>query len=126
MDRKFERPSEVVPSKICQVRLIINIIYLDLVELAPFEVILHVKALDPARAQVVVDDLRHTDALPLSACLAVENKHAVSPGERIQIWQILTREAETYGLDQAASGGVDRLIDSGEDGLIEIAANARP
>ena len=109
--------------KICEVGLIINVIHLDLVCFTPLEVVLHVEAFDPAWAQVVHDDFSHADTLPLSARLSIENEHTICPRECIQIRQILASKTQTYGLDEAAGGRVDRLVNSGEDGFIQVTAD---
>ena len=60
-------------AKVEQVLLIVNVIDIDFVVLSPFKVILDIEALDPGGVQVVHDDLCHTEALPLSALLAVKD-----------------------------------------------------
>lgn len=115
-----------MPTKIIQVALIVDIVDLDFVHLALLKVVLHVKALDPGRVQVVHDDLSDAKSLPLRSLLAVEGKHAIGSREGIQVGQILAGEAETDGLDEATGGRIDGLVDCGKDGLIEVATDARP
>jgi len=88
-------------------------------------VILHVKALNPAGAQVVHDDFCHADALPLRSCLAIEDSHAVCPRERVQIGQVLAGKAQADGLHETAGSGIYGLVDCSEDGFIEVATDTR-
>lgn len=112
-------------SEVCQVRFIIDIVDLNLVDLAPLEVILHIKALDPAGAQVVHDDLCHANALPLCPCLAIEDSHSIRPRERVQVGQVLASKAQADSLHEAAGSGVYGLVDCSEDGFVEVATDAR-
>ena len=73
MNRELQRACEVVAGKVCEVGLIVDIVDFDLVGFTPLKVILDVKALDPAWAQVVHDDLGHAKALPLGPLLAIED-----------------------------------------------------
>jgi len=114
-----------MPTKIIQVSLIVDIVDLDFVHLALLKVVLHVKALDPCRIQIVHDDLSDAKFLPLRSLLAVEGQHAIGSCESIQVGQVFTGKAEADGLDEATGGRVDGLVDCGKDGLIEVTTDAR-
>ena len=124
MNGKFQRSDKVVSTEVVKVVLVVHVIYIDLVGLALLEVVLHVKALDPGRAQTVPDDLCHANLHPLLAHLPVEDSHAIGPGESIQVRQILAREVQTYGLDEAARSRVNALVHGSEHGIIKVATNS--
>ena len=111
-------------TEVVKVVLVVHVIYIDLVGLALLEVVLHVKALDPGRAQAVPYDLSQADLHPLLAHLPVEDSHAIGPGESIQVWQVLTRKVQTDGLDEAALRRINALVHGSEHGIIEVATNA--
>ena len=102
MHRELDAAREIMASQVLYIFLIIDIVDLDLKILPLLKVILHVKALHPRWAQVVHDDLSHSDSLPLIAHLLVEDNHTICSGECIQIGQVFAREAQTDGLDEAA------------------------
>ena len=124
VDGELERAGEVVSGQVADIALVVDVVDLQLELLPPLKVILHVEALDPDRIQVVHDDLSHAEALPLGAHLLVKDNHAVGARESIQVWQVLAGEAEADGLDEAALRRADALVDGGEDGVVEVAANA--
>ena len=86
--------------------------------------ILNVEALDPSGAQIIADHLSHANSLPTSPSPLVEDKHAVGPGESVEIRQILTCEAQANSLDETAGCTVDVLVDRGENCVIQIPPDA--
>ena len=79
--------------QVVDVFLIVDIIDLNLEVLALLEMILHIEALHPLRAQVIHNDFGHAQLLPLVANLLVEDDHTVSTRESVQVGQILAGEA---------------------------------
>ena len=124
MDGELEVAHVIVSVEILDVRGIIDIIQIDPELLALLEVVLNVERLDPARVEVVHDDLSHADTLPLVAHLLGKDDHAIGSCECIHVGQVDAGEAERHSLDKATLISVDRLIDSSQDCLIEVAANA--
>ena len=120
MDGKLDTASEVMPRQILHIPLIVDIVHLHLEVLPLLKVILHVKALDPGRIQVVHDDLCHAQFLPCATDLLVEDNHAIGSREGVQIGKIFTGETQTDGLAEALVGTVDVLVDGGQDGVVQI------
>ena len=89
MDSELKRTNEIVVGQGGHVDQIVHIVDLDLEVLPLLEVILHVKALNPLRREVVADDFSHANFVPLSAHLLVKYDHPICAGKRIQVGEVL-------------------------------------
>ena len=83
MDRELEGADIVVASKVVQIVFVVDVVDLDLVGLALFEVVLDIEALHPGGVEVVHDNLCHAKSLPLVAHLLVEDQHTIGPCKRV-------------------------------------------
>jgi hypothetical protein len=121
---EFTATNIVVSLNVGKVVHIINIVNFNLVLLALLEVILHIEGFDPRGIQVVHDHLSHSDALPLSSNLLVEENDAVRPSKCIQVRQIFAGETQADRLDEATLTSIDALIDGRKDSIVQVTSNA--
>jgi len=125
MDRKLDRAGQVVPIEIVEIVEVVNVVDSDLVVLALLEVIGHFEVLDPLGVEAVHDDLRLAKLLPHVALLFEEHAHAVRPGERVQVWQVVALEREGHEIDEALVLG-NAAVGGGKDGVVQVTAHSKP
>lgn len=114
----------VMTLQVLHIVLVIDIVHVTPVVLALLKVVLHVEGLDPAGVQVVHDHLRHAKLLPLVSDLLREDHYAIRPRKRVKVWQIFCCKTDAYSLHEAIVGRVNALIHGGQDGIIEVLADA--
>lgn len=125
MDRKLDLAGQVVPIEIVYIVKVVNVVDDDLIVLALLEVIRHFKVLDPLGVETVHDDFRLANLLPHVPLLFEEYAHAVCPGERIQVWQVVALEREGHEIYEALILG-NTAICGGEDGVVQVTAHSKP
>lgn len=105
VQQELSLPNEFVFSQILLLGFVCDAKHSYLKQLLFFESILDVKVFDPLRIQIVVDDLSHANHVPFAVDLLAQDRHSISPGKRVHIWEIdaTDRQSEILGESFALS-----------------------
>ena len=114
----------VMTLQVIHVVLVIDIVNVAPVVLALLKVVLHVEGLDPAGVQVVHDHLRHAQLLPLVSDLLREDHYAIRPRKRVKVRQVFRCKTDAHSLHEAIISRVDALVHGGQDGIVQVLADA--
>ena len=92
MQLELYSPDEVMILELVDVRLIVDVVHLNLELLLLLEVVLSDDLLDPVRVQVVVDYLSSVDLLPHLPDALIHDREGVRLGHSVHIHQTGARD----------------------------------
>lgn len=108
---------------VVDLRVVINIININLELVIELEVVLAGNLGDELGVQVVVDDLGLADLEPLVAVLFVHEEDRIRLGERVLVLEGLALEGKLKLLDWLV--GVHRVLSQLKNSFVEVAALAQ-
>ena len=94
MKCKFKLSHKIVILVLVLIFIVVDVVHDSLENLVLLELVRYLKAGDPLRVQVVVDDLCVAYLAPLPALLLIQHDHAICSRERVQVGQVLAREVQ--------------------------------
>lgn len=86
MDSKVHSTNKIVLSEIVQIVSVVDVIDLNLIVFALFEMVLDIETFDPYRVEVIHDNFCPSYFMPRIAWLFIKYDNTVSARKSIQIW----------------------------------------